>query len=379
MSAATVVSEAVSKSPLSPPRASTSASSRPPWKSRLSRARYAFPALSLAVVIGLVVSAVASNSRDVGASLRLLSHPRPAFLLLAIGAELLSYLGYASAQRQLADAAGHRLSRRWLAALAIAAQALVNFLPAGYVAGNVLNFRELRRRCLSVAESAWLLGMTSLVYIAVLLALACAGAVIDAHGGWGPRVMGLCGLLGLVIGIVVAVGTGRGSYLAPLSRYLLVALAWMERRKGVAARLAVTSRDVARQMSKSRLRRTGALSVAGLFAVAWLSDCACLACGFETVGLSPPWGSLLVAYAAAQLLSFLPLAPGGFGLVEGGLTVTLTNGDRGVSAVLAAVLVYRALSYWATLPAGGLAYLAMRVGSSRKPESLARRGRVGNS
>jgi hypothetical protein len=37
------------------------------------------------------------------------------------------------------------LTVRWLAMLAAAAQAVNNFLPAGYVAANVLSFGELRR------------------------------------------------------------------------------------------------------------------------------------------------------------------------------------------------------------------------------------------
>jgi uncharacterized membrane protein YbhN (UPF0104 family) len=46
--------------------------------------------------------------------------------------------------------------------------------------------------------------------------------------------------------------------------------------------------------------------------------------------------------------------------VEGSLAVTLVStGGRGVQ-VLAAVLLYRAMSYWATLPSGACGYLALR-------------------
>jgi hypothetical protein len=42
---------------------------------------------------------------------------------------------------------------------------LNNFVPAGYLAANVLNFRELRRTRLGAAPSTWLLLATSFLYI----------------------------------------------------------------------------------------------------------------------------------------------------------------------------------------------------------------------
>jgi hypothetical protein len=81
---------------------------------------------------------------------------------------------------------------------------------------------------------------------------------------------------------------------------------------------------------------------------------------FLALGVSPPWALLGVAYCGAQLVSFLPVTPGGLGLVEGSLTLTLAVGGAGEAHVLAAVLLYRLFSYWATAPAGGLAYLSLR-------------------
>jgi uncharacterized protein (TIRG00374 family) len=66
-----------------------------------------------------------------------------------------------------------------------------------------------------------------------------------------------------------------------------------------------------------------------------------------------------IAYCSAQLVSFLPITPGGLGLVEGSLAVTLT-GSGSAAAVLAAVLLYRTIAYWGTLPFGFLGYLAVR-------------------
>ncbi|MDQ6649768.1 MAG: YbhN family protein, partial [Actinomycetota bacterium] len=97
-----------------------------------------------------------------------------------------------------------------------------------------------------------------------------------------------------------------------------------------------------------------------LLAASWLSDGACLLAAFEAVGSTPPWRGLLLCYCAAALVSALPLLPGGVGVVEGGLTVALVAYGSERAPALAAVLLYRLLSFWALLPIGGLAYLLLR-------------------
>ena len=54
---------------------------------------------------------------------------------------------------------------------------------SGYIAANVLNFRELQRRELSAAETAWVLLMTSVLYIGALVALALVGSEIAGSVG----------------------------------------------------------------------------------------------------------------------------------------------------------------------------------------------------
>ena len=127
------------------------------------------------------------------------------------------------------------------------------------------------------------------------------------------------------------------------------------------------------QLQGIRLGRAAALSAATLFLVAWLADAACLVCALLALGVTPPWSSLLVAYSAAQLVSFLPVTPGGLGLVEGSLTMTL-GARGGTGAIVAGVMLYRGISYWATLPVGLAGYLNLRRTRSRRHPPPAARG-----
>ena len=112
-------------------------------------------------------------------------------------------------------------------------------------------------------------------------------------------------------------------------------------------------------------------NVALLFAVAnWLLDAACLWVCLAAFGVLVPPGLLLTAYGAANLLGLLPITPGGLGVIEGVLMPALVAfGVEGGVAVLG-VLGWRVFQFWLPIPAGGLAYLALRIGDLRSGRGL---------
>jgi uncharacterized protein (TIRG00374 family) len=90
-----------------------------------------------------------------------------------------------------------------------------------------------------------------------------------------------------------------------------------------------------------------------------LADCACLAFAFIAAGSPVPWQGLLLAYCGGQLAVNLPITPGGLGVVEGSLTVALVAFGGGRAATVAAVLLYRVISFWIPLPMGAICYLQL--------------------
>ena len=67
-----------------------------------------------------------------------------------------------------------------------------------------------------------------------------------------------------------------------------------------------------------------------------------------------------------RLISAVPVTPGGLGVVELGLTAALGNGmsDSIQNHIAAAVLVYRALTWFAPIPLGTVSWLLWRANSS---------------
>jgi uncharacterized protein (TIRG00374 family) len=94
--------------------------------------------------------------------------------------------------------------------------------------------------------------------------------------------------------------------------------------------------------------------------LSWIADLSVLALAFVALGERPPWAGLVLAYCLGQAASALPFTPGGLAVVEGGLTATLVAFGGCPAGTLTAVLLYRLISHWAVVPAGGLVWLALR-------------------
>lgn len=107
------------------------------------------------------------------------------------------------------------------------------------------------------------------------------------------------------------------------------------------------------------------LTVGGL--VSHMSLFVVLLVALRHVGVSEDevgWIEVLAAFAFVRLLSALPITPGGVGVVELGLTAALVTAGGDKAKVVAAVLVFRALTYLLPVPVGAICYLVWRRKSS---------------
>jgi uncharacterized membrane protein YbhN (UPF0104 family) len=109
----------------------------------------------------------------------------------------------------------------------------------------------------------------------------------------------------------------------------------------------------------------------------WVLDCGCLAVGYLAVGSNVPWRGLLLAYGAGQLAANLPITPGGLGVVEGSLTVALVAYGGAQASTVAAVILYRIISFWAFLPIGWAVWGSLAVRDRRHDQrAQARLGQI---
>jgi uncharacterized membrane protein YbhN (UPF0104 family) len=102
----------------------------------------------------------------------------------------------------------------------------------------------------------------------------------------------------------------------------------------------------------------------------WLLDNLCLFACLAAYGHTLAFWPVAMAYLLGMLANSLPI-PGGFFAVEGGLVgMLLLFGARPGSAVLAAVLTYRAISLWIPALIGTVAFAGLRreIGKPLRPQ-----------
>ena len=80
------------------------------------------------------------------------------------------------------------------------------------------------------------------------------------------------------------------------------------------------------------------------------------------------WITALAAYSFVRLISMVPITPGGVGVVELGYAAVLTIGldDMTKAQVVAAILVFRAITYLLPIPLGIASYVIWQVNKSWK-------------
>src|ERR1700730_7376925 len=116
-----------------------SAGVRPVRSNRSNRSR-----LLLRVVVAVpIVIVLASQRRSLTSAAQRLGRVSPAWVALAVGAEIVSFFAAAELQHHLLAGAGTRVDRRSLVALSYAGMAMSATLPAGAAVSGRYTYRTL--------------------------------------------------------------------------------------------------------------------------------------------------------------------------------------------------------------------------------------------
>ena len=317
------------------------------------------------IVVGLALAAlavyvVAGHRGEITGATALLEHAHWAWLIPAIPAEAASILTYAALEGRLLRAGEAPIPLGALLNITLAGNAIQNSLPAGPAWAAGFAFGQFRRRGADAVLATWTLVATGFLSAAALVALTiCGVAAAAGQATTNDLVGGVAIVAAVAVAIVVATRLGVHARWVPVVLTLAVRLSQKVTHRPEGDPAAVVGEALARLTAV----RPGARDwlVAGGWGVSnWLLDCTCLALAFPSVGAGVPWRGLLLAYGAGQLAANLPITPGGLGAVEGSLTVALVAYGGGRVATVAAVLMYRIISFWLLLVVGWLTYLYLR-------------------
>lgn len=248
--------------------------------------------------------------------------------------------------------------------------AVANTLPAGGALAMGVSWAMLSSWGVSSADYVLYTLVSGIWNVVVRASLPVVALLVLATAGRPGADL----VAGAVVSLVLLAATVGGFGLLLRSKSAaLRADCWLQRALPIACRLArrpppssvagllTGFRDRAANLLAARGWRITAATAASQL-VLWLTLLACL----RATGLSQdqvPWQLSLAAFAFVRLATVLPVTPGGLGVTELGLIGILAAGaDHRTSVkVIAAVLVFRAVTYLPPIPLGILAGLAWRL------------------
>jgi putative heme transporter len=362
---------------LTRPETSASGPAAPPSLSRRAWRlfRRAWPVLRYVLGLALVALAVdvlLNHQSELSGISSVFGHLHWWWFPVALVVEALSYLAFAIVQYQLLAAGRLRAPFRPLYAVTLAAQAVNNSLPGGAAFALVYGFRWYRRFGADEGLAAWTMVGTMVAASVSLTIVAAAGLAIATEQG------ATLDLIPVVIGalaVTVAIGV-IFVYERPLTFLITWSLHFTRRVVGrPRGDLAAYIDRVIRQVTVVRLDWRQIVTITTWAVANWVLDCGCFALSFLVVGAGIPWKGLLLAYGAGQLAATLPITPGGLGVVEGSITIALVAFGGSEPSVVAAVLIYRLISFWIEIPVGVLSggWLALGVRRGRWPRHVLRK------
>jgi putative heme transporter len=320
------------------------------------------------VVAALVVGCVwiLPTIRAAGAAL---ASADALWVAVAIACEAASILAFALLHHRLLRAAAVRVRFRAVVLVTLAANALHLTVPGGAALSTAYTFRKRRGWGASGPVTTWTM-VTGGVAASLALAGIAVGSALVVNGRattFGPQVLQLAGVVAL--GALIVVVSRRPGLITVVGIAGLRLLNRVRRRPRETGVPELTHQIEGLALIELPGRGRVVVGLAALFN--WLLDIACLAACCVAVGANGMTLSLvLVAYAAATAASSAAFLPGGLGLVDGALLAALVAGGVPSKPALAAVLLYRLISFVGVAAVGWLAWLWVHAHGSGEERPL---------
>jgi uncharacterized protein (TIRG00374 family) len=311
---------------------------------------------------GLALWAVSGQRGELVGATSELSRLNPGWVAVAVVSEIVSFVAFSRMQGRLLRAGGATMRPWRLLGMTVAASAIASSIPAGPAVASVYAYRQYRRAGAEEPIAGWAL-LATLLCSALGLALVAGAGVLLAE----PQSVAL-DLAGVSTAVLVSVLLAVAVF--SQRRLVLIVVVGIMR---IVKRLTGYPRgdvdqhvaNVSAHLGQVHLRWRDFGPALGWSLGNWGFDCGCLAFAYAAVGAGVPWRGLLLAYGAGQLASNLPITPGGLGVVEGSLTVALVAYGGVQISTVAAVILYRIISFWGFLPVGWFVWGVLAIRDRR--------------
>jgi uncharacterized protein (TIRG00374 family) len=321
----------------------------------LRRRRWVRRSLQLLVVAVIVWWLVVPQLAASRGSFHLLFDFDSPWLGLATLAELASLVVFALATRTLL-ARPTRPSTHRVLRIDLSTIALSHCLPGGGAAGTALGTQLLTRAGVPGADALFTKlaqGIGSAVVLQGLLVATLTARLLQPHPSQWEVVLvavelGAFLILSACAALARVARRRRPTRVRParvVGPRLTVLLAWGRAAQQLAQQLSLLRADPRRVV------------VAVAWATAnWLLDAAALWAALRVYGKPLPIDGVLIAFALANTVAWLPISPSGLGVADALLIPALIAFGAGHTDAVLGVITWRLLSFWLPIPLGLASY-----------------------
>ena len=310
-----------------------------------------------AAVVYFFVLPLVPGLRD---AVRDLDPINPLLLVSGIALQGVSLLCYSLLTRAALVEHGDSIGLLRLFRIQLSTKALGNIVPGGSAASTALGYRLLTMCQVPRPDAAFALATAGIGSAVVLNFILWFGLIVSIPARGVNAIYGTAAIVGVLLMAFAAFlifglidGQGR-------SERVVRAIA--RRLRFDADHAADVLSHLGRRIEwlateKNLLRRVVLWAAAN-----WLLDMASLWIFIRAFGADLDVVALVVAFGIANVLSVIPITPGGLGIVEGVYIPTLVGFGLGQSTATLGVLSYRVAQYWLPILVGWLSYLSLQFG-----------------
>ncbi|MDG3010328.1 UPF0104 family protein [Rhodococcus sp. D2-41] len=307
-------------------------------------------------LIGLLVAEGVYLWPTLHNSWRALTEVHWGWIAACILAQAASMSSFGRVQQRLLGAAGVRISQRRSLSVIYASTAMSLTLPAGQVFSTAFTYRQTRKWGATPVVASWQVAMSGVLAAAGLAVLGVGGALFVGSS------VNPFTVVFSIAGVILLVFAGRyvaahPDSLEDVGRW---ALGWYNKVRDKPDEAGLDRwREILHQLEAVQMGRRDTAIAFGWSFYNWVADIACLAFACFAVGAHPGIAGLAIAYAAGKAVGSIPLAPGGLVFVDGTLIAALTAAGMSGAESVAAVLVYRIISFILVAIVGWIIFLLM--------------------
>jgi uncharacterized membrane protein YbhN (UPF0104 family) len=231
---------------------------------------------------------------------------------------------------------------------------------AGSPMSAAFSFRSFARRGADRSLAGWVLAVSGVISTVAFALVVAVGAMLSGNAV--AAVLGSVAALATVVpilgGLMALRNVGLRTRLESVGAQALRLAQRLTQRPRGDPRMLVEA-TMARVV-ELRLRGRSWAFVLFLATMNWVADIACLALAIVAVGSPVPWSRLILAWSVGVGAGSFGITPGGLGLVEAALSAALVAAGVHAPEAVAAVLLYRLISFWLVDAVGWTLYLMTR-------------------